>query len=132
MTTLRLVAVVLLLCAGVARADAPSSGRGRKLTGLILLIVGSVQTALGIALVTEAKVRVCLDCLEAPSDEQCNTTGDLIAGSVLLPIGAAATVAGAILFVQGRAQERRARGLATTIFPTVSSRGAGAALRLQF
>lgn len=115
-----------------ARSDA---ARTKKIVGLTVGGVGVAALVTGIALSAVAKQY---------SDDLSNSTGVWdkakhdtgqtlgVAGPVLIAVGGAATVAGAVVAALGFRESRLARRTSLAVIPQAGPRGAGATVRIRF
>jgi hypothetical protein len=130
----------------VERAATTSNGRTKTIAGAVVMSVGAALAIGGIVCGVLAKQSsdyiTNLDRTMQPYDSaryQAGQTEQLMEG-VLLGIGGAATVAGAVVLVLGRREARNARAdagvvqklRAASLVPALSARSVGASVQLKF
>jgi hypothetical protein len=123
--------------ATAAHAQGPA-GRTKKLVGIALLAVGAGALAGGIATGVLANQAVADVNAEAragqpfdPSKESAHNA-DVIASGVLLGVGGAAAVAGAVLVTFGIREAKLAASNHVALVPAISPTFQGAALSVAF
>jgi tetratricopeptide (TPR) repeat protein len=121
-----------------ADADEPVPGRNKKIAGIVVAAVGVGAVGAGIALsilAKQASDSVTADAkAHLPFDPAKESTGrtDQIVGPVLIGVGAAAVVAGGVVYFLGHRDARAAGRSGFVLAPALAPRFAGVALQGGF
>ncbi|MDB4971274.1 MAG: TonB-dependent receptor [Myxococcales bacterium] len=125
--------------APVTRPDRPAvPGRGKKIGGLALAVVGLGAVGAGIAMGVLAKNAGDAVTAEAkahepfqPAKESAGQTNQILEG-VFIGVGAAAIAGGAVLYYFGRREAARAGYHGVVVAPSISPQHVGAFMQVSF